>query len=79
VKDAELLSQILTIVGIPQDMVVNICQDSDKGNRHQKPMQVPIVQSCLENRPKWFERFKSSMMIKIMFYEKSKNSPSMGS
>lgn|GEM_PF-6107257 len=25
----ELLSQILTIVGIPQDIIVNICQDSD--------------------------------------------------
>jgi ABC-type Zn uptake system ZnuABC Zn-binding protein ZnuA len=28
----ELLLQILTIVGIPQDMVVNICQDSDEGS-----------------------------------------------
>ena len=25
----ELLSQILTIVGIPQDIIMNICQDSD--------------------------------------------------
>jgi hypothetical protein len=48
----ELLSQILTVVGIPQDMIVNICQDDD-GNGFCSSIELGNISSIKNS---WFKK-----------------------
>jgi hypothetical protein len=67
----ELLSQILTIVGIPQDMVVNICQDSDE-NGLCSPLEVDNI-SLIKNN--FFTKliFGDGNSYELQNYDSTKN------